>query len=750
MQSPFKFLDSYTKDDRNIFFGRDREIEELYQRVFESKIVLVYGVSGTGKSSLIHCGLANKFSETDWLPVNIRRGTGIIQSMASAVSQAAITPIEGTISTPSGFKKAVRSLYLDHYKPLYFIFDQFEELFIFGNREERKEFIAIVKALTESDLQCRFIFVMREEYMAGITEFEKYIPTVFSNRVRIEKMSHRNALETIKQPCKIFNISLEEGFAETLLEKLSPGETEVELTFLQVFLDKTYRLAVEIRSTAGGEHPSFTISLLEKVGNVSDLLGGFLDEQIAMMEYPDNAMSVLKAFVSGKGTKRPASEQEVIDNIRSIGKEIPQEQVIELIQSFVRLRVLRDKNDNGRYELRHDALAEKVYDKFSTAEKELLEIRQFIENSFQSYLKRKVLLNSDDLDYIANKDSQLNLNTELNEFILKSRKHQKATKKTVKILTLISATAFILLLSTLGYTISKRTKTSQSVQFAYETGFQYQFTRPIDQLCLASASWQAMQSEEAKGALLSTFNNLIRYPGEESEFNNLRKKYLVEFKPVSSTIEFAKCSKKGNFIYGHTNDSVFVWNMGGDLLYGFDHGSGQIIFLLMNDDETHIGSVNNDSILTIRNLDGKIGFTRKIEYNPVNRAQIFRFTRDDKVLTIAGDNEAHLIDINGNTIQSFRMHSGNINALDISDDNLFIATASSDNLIGIWHLRAEGQEYELYNTLTDHNDTVWSVDFANNSRYIVSASNDGAVKVFSVNNEMVFDLAEEYIYVFIN
>jgi len=27
MKSPFKFLDSYTKDDREIFFGRDREIE---------------------------------------------------------------------------------------------------------------------------------------------------------------------------------------------------------------------------------------------------------------------------------------------------------------------------------------------------------------------------------------------------------------------------------------------------------------------------------------------------------------------------------------------------------------------------------------------------------------------------------------------------------------------------------------------------------------------------------------------------
>jgi AAA+ ATPase superfamily predicted ATPase len=227
MKSPFKFLDSYTKDDRDIFFGRDHEIEELYQRVFDSKLLLVYGVSGTGKSSLIHCGLANKFQETDWLPLVIRRGGNIIESMTTAIKSASITEQQNKFSSSGDFKKGVRSLYLDHYKPVFFIFDQFEELFIFGDKEERRTFISIVKSLTESDLQCRMIFVMREEYMAGITEFEKYIPTIFSNRVRIEKMSHMNALDAIKGPCKAFNISLEEGFAESLLEKLSPGETDV-------------------------------------------------------------------------------------------------------------------------------------------------------------------------------------------------------------------------------------------------------------------------------------------------------------------------------------------------------------------------------------------------------------------------------------------------------------------------------------------------------------------------------------------
>ncbi|PLX01047.1 MAG: ATP-binding protein, partial [Marinilabiliales bacterium] len=47
MNSPFKFLDSFDKNDKDIFFGRERETEELYQKIFESKILLVYGISGT-------------------------------------------------------------------------------------------------------------------------------------------------------------------------------------------------------------------------------------------------------------------------------------------------------------------------------------------------------------------------------------------------------------------------------------------------------------------------------------------------------------------------------------------------------------------------------------------------------------------------------------------------------------------------------------------------------------------------------
>jgi len=39
IKSPFKFLDSFTKEDKEIFFGRDKETEELYQKNFRNTII---------------------------------------------------------------------------------------------------------------------------------------------------------------------------------------------------------------------------------------------------------------------------------------------------------------------------------------------------------------------------------------------------------------------------------------------------------------------------------------------------------------------------------------------------------------------------------------------------------------------------------------------------------------------------------------------------------------------------------------
>jgi GTPase SAR1 family protein len=421
-KSPYKFLDSYSKEDRNIFFGRDKEIEEIHSRVFENRILIVYGTSGTGKSSLINCGLANKFNDSDWLPVTIRRGININQSLFDCLDRIGLTDISESKKVSAGnmkpdILKIIQSIYLDHFKPVYLIFDQFEELFIFGNSKEKEELITNIKKVIDSDLQCRFIFSIREEYLAGISEFEKIIPSFFDNRIRIEKMTRQNAMQVIEGPCHLNNITVETGFSEMLLEKLNPDNSDVELTYLQVYLDKVFRMACQDNK----EVNNFTNDLLDKVGEVKDLLGSFLEEQISQLDDPESGLVILKSFVSVKGTKHQITEEEVIEYSKTLGKNIGRETVTELIQKFIRLRILRDKDEDGRYELRHDSLAAKIFEKITLVEKELLEIKQFLDNAWNSFEKRQLFLTTEDLKYIAPYENRLFLNEKVTRFVAQSK-----------------------------------------------------------------------------------------------------------------------------------------------------------------------------------------------------------------------------------------------------------------------------------------------------------------------------------------
>ena len=457
MKSPFKFLDAYTREDREIFFGRDREIEEMYQKVFESKILLVYGISGTGKTSLIDCGLANKFQDSDWLPITVRRGANIIDSFIKELDKAAISKVK--IDPGKGkILKALQSIYLDHFKPIYLIFDQFEELFIFGEPEEREEFITKIKAIVESDIQCRFIFSIREEYLASATEFELTIKDFLVNRMRVEKMTRQHAVEVIEGPCRVNGIQVEEGFSDKLLDKLNPHGKNIELTYLQVFLDKIFKQGAGSRE----EGVMFSKRMLEEVGDVSDLLGSFLEEQINELDDPDTGLVVLKAFVSMQGTKKQIGEEEISDFAQTLGKPIDNGTLRELLQNFVNLRLLRDKDENDNYELRHDSLAVKIFEKITLVEKELLEIKDFIINAFQNFERRGVYLNEADLKYIGPYEDKLFLKRQLEDFISDSKREIEKAKRRRR--NIIAAAAIALLVIFAGFTVWAMTERKKAVR----------------------------------------------------------------------------------------------------------------------------------------------------------------------------------------------------------------------------------------------------------------------------------------------
>lgn len=267
-KSPFKFLDPYTKNDKDIFFGRNTEIDQLYKMVFETDLILVYGESGTGKTSLIQCGLANRFLPADWKDIYIRRNDNINQSLWEALDKNAKTPIPPYTpfekdlkkDSPHPIVKAVESVFLDHFKPIFLIFDQFEELFTFKSiaskpkkrKKEQEAFIHAIAHLLNAKLQCKVILIMREEYLAQLYDFEKVIPTLFDKRIRIERMTTTKIKEVIHNTLMSNSPQIKgkvalltpEKTVDEIVKKITDERGRIQLPFLQIYLHHLYQVGL--------------------------------------------------------------------------------------------------------------------------------------------------------------------------------------------------------------------------------------------------------------------------------------------------------------------------------------------------------------------------------------------------------------------------------------------------------------------------------------------------------------------------
>jgi hypothetical protein len=61
--SPYKGLAPFMEEDAQFFFGRERECSAVTYSLLGSKLTILYGATGSGKSSLLRAGVAHRLRE---------------------------------------------------------------------------------------------------------------------------------------------------------------------------------------------------------------------------------------------------------------------------------------------------------------------------------------------------------------------------------------------------------------------------------------------------------------------------------------------------------------------------------------------------------------------------------------------------------------------------------------------------------------------------------------------------------------
>jgi len=444
--SPFKVLEAYGRKDKEIFFGRDAEIQLLFKKTTESNLVLVYGASGTGKTSLVHCGLPICFSSDDWLPLHVRRKDHI----GTAILEETNKYLQRKLKPHTPLHLAIKALHMTFFRPIYVIIDQFEELYISGSREEQTQFYDFIQTVLSSEYNCKVILVMREEYLADLSEFEERVPQLFDYRVRVEKMRRTNAKEVILKSAEAFNIQVEypKETADLIVSQVAEERSLIELTYLQIYLDRLYELAKSKQGVLAGytnvvndswaERVTFNPELVKELSTIGDVLGEYLEEQVKKVQAhlpkteERQVWTILNLLVTDDGTRVSMDLHEATNLMYSHGAS--KENITFCLEELSKVRIIHLSEQ--RVELAHDSLALKIVERLTTEEKNLAKAKEILQTGLKTHQNTGEVLSKNSLSLIEPHLETLQLTNDEQELITKSKRRVKANKvfKTISLI----------------------------------------------------------------------------------------------------------------------------------------------------------------------------------------------------------------------------------------------------------------------------------------------------------------------------
>src|SRR5262249_22795565 len=92
--NPFPGLRPFREDEEHLFFGRENQVDTMVDKLAGTHFLAVIGTSGSGKSSLVNCGLRPALRQglmaragTAWRMAQFRPGEDPIGAMARALAQ---------------------------------------------------------------------------------------------------------------------------------------------------------------------------------------------------------------------------------------------------------------------------------------------------------------------------------------------------------------------------------------------------------------------------------------------------------------------------------------------------------------------------------------------------------------------------------------------------------------------------------------------------------------------------------------
>lgn len=393
-ESPFRYLNWYDRENAELFHGRGHEIRNLYARITNpdsAPILLFYGQSGVGKSSILDAGLRPRLDYSYRVQYYRRDPTlGLSGTYYHALRSMEIK---------ASLEKDWRSIEIEIGRPVILILDQIEEVFTRPAKTHPRELEDFFDLLTHifSNLdrrpRGRLLLSFRKEWIPEIERqlVDRKLP---HTRLFVDRLDRAGIIEVVSAPQRFnrlvekYGIRVEEGVAEAIANDLLQDKNSPLAPVFQILLTKMWIHAKKVNN----DHPHFTTDLYNRLKRDGLLLDDFLNQQLAALEgwnpmvtTSGLVLDLLEYHTTSLGT---AEHHTSVETNATYAHQI--HMVWELVQRCKDLYLLAEPKANSskgdaNSNLAHDTLAPLIRDAFEKSVKPGQRARRILENRAQEW-----------------------------------------------------------------------------------------------------------------------------------------------------------------------------------------------------------------------------------------------------------------------------------------------------------------------------------------------------------------------------
>jgi hypothetical protein len=387
----------FSTEENEIFFGRDADIAALNKLILIRQMIVLYGKSGYGKSSLINAGIIPKLKQEESIiyfsvrfnhysekekNLNQTPSETIKQKLSENIQIEHSNILDNLVPHNNSFWYLLKQNQLKHKNADYIIFfDQFEELFSYPKEQitqfseelsellyEKLPFIykkrinelEKINPISDEDYEflnhkpeVKVIFSIRSDRMALLNVLKDHHPSILQNSYELHALSANDAKSAIIEPARLPQnigfITPDFEFTDKAIDKIissiaNPQDGKIEAATLQIvcrFVEEN--LLKETKSNTIDD---------EELGNITDVFQqyyqGILDK-LSVTE-KEQAQKLIEDELIEGNRRNPLSENYIKSKFG-----ISENLLLALEESSL-LKKERDGRGTIIYEVSHDSL----------------------------------------------------------------------------------------------------------------------------------------------------------------------------------------------------------------------------------------------------------------------------------------------------------------------------------------------------------------------------------------------------------